>query len=117
MTSPHPGMRNSAQWVRKLMFIGTKVGMVRADDLASGLGGCGRSIELMLDPVGRTGIDGQHVPVERSLRRDAHGRHEIDFFIGEGIEAAVGDVFECGPFMRGHFLAEGQHFPPIGVTR
>ncbi len=30
MTSPHPGIRNRAQWVRKLMFIGTSVGMVRA---------------------------------------------------------------------------------------
>ena len=30
MTSPHPGMRKSAQWVRKLMFMGTSVGMVRA---------------------------------------------------------------------------------------
>ena len=30
MTSPQPGMRKRAQWVRKLMFMGTKVGMVSA---------------------------------------------------------------------------------------
>ena len=30
ITSPQPGMRKRAQWVRKLMFIGTRVGMVSA---------------------------------------------------------------------------------------
>ena len=30
ITSPQPGIKNSAQWVRKLMFIGTSTGIVSA---------------------------------------------------------------------------------------
>ena len=30
ITSPHPGMRKRAQKVLKLMFMGTRVGMVKA---------------------------------------------------------------------------------------
>ena len=46
----------------------------QGDDLPARGGGGRRGGELVLDPVGRTGVDGEHVPVERPLGGDAHGR-------------------------------------------
>ena len=62
-------MRKSAQWVRKLMFMGTSVGMVRATICPPAAAAADEADELVLDPVGGAGVDRQDVPVERPAGR------------------------------------------------
>ena len=64
------------------MFMGTSVGMVRATMRPPAAAAADEAVELALDPVGGAGVDGQHVPVEGPLGRDAHGDHQVDLLGG-----------------------------------
>ncbi len=75
-----------------------------------------RGRELAGGLVGGPRVDGQEVPVERTTSRRGHGHHQVDLVVAEGVEAAVGDVFERGPRMIADHLAERQHLPAVGVT-
>jgi hypothetical protein len=75
---------------------GHERGHGQGHDPPARLGGPGRGGQLVPDPIGRPGVDGEDVPVQRALGGDAHGGHEVDLLVAERVEAAVGDVLERG---------------------
>ena len=98
------------------MFMGTSVGMVRATIFPPAAAAADRGGQLVLNAIGGTGVDGQHVPVERPLGGHAHGGHQVDLLGGEGVQASVRDVLERRALVGGHLLAEGEHLPAVGVA-
>ena len=87
------------------------------DDAPARCGRRRRRRELVLNALGGTGVDRQHVPVEGPVGRDAHGGHEVDLLGAERVETAVGDVLEGRPLVGAHLLAEGQHLAAVRVAR
>ena len=62
-------------------------------------------------------IDREDVPVQRTAGGDAHGRHEVDLFGREGVQAPVGDVLQRRSLVGRHLFAERKHLAPVGVPR
>jgi len=94
ITSLHPGMRNSAQCVRKLMFIGTSTGIVSATSSPPAAAAVLPASKLLRHALGHLRVDREHVPVQRTPRGDAHRGEELDLRVGEGVEATVDDALE-----------------------
>ena len=99
MTSPQPGNEEEGAVGAEAHVHRDERRHGQGDDPPAGGGGGGRRRELVLDALGRAGVDGEDVPVERPLGGDAHGGHQVDLFGAEGVEAAVGDVLERRPLV------------------
>ena len=90
------------------MFMGTSTGIVRATMRPPASIARRRRLELARHPLGHARVDGEHVPVDRSLGGDGHVDQQIDLVVGELIETAVDDAFERGALVLAGGLAQAR---------
>jgi hypothetical protein len=59
--------------------------------------------------VGTSGVDGEDVPVDRTLARQGHVGEQRDFVVTEPVEATITHELERGAVVVRDDLAQRQH--------
>ena len=76
----------------------------------------GRGIQLVLVGGRIGGRHAEHVPVDRPVAGERHGRHQLDLVVGETIETPGEDHLERGPGMIAGRRGQGQQLGAPGVA-
>jgi hypothetical protein len=96
------------------MFIGVRMGMVRATIRPPPPGAVGGQ-QLARDPCRDGGVDGQHVPVEGAPGGGGHVDEQLDLGVAELVQAAGHDRLDLGARVLAHGAAERDQFVARGV--
>ncbi len=80
-------------------------------------GGDAAGGQLAPGAVGVHGRDAEHVPVDRAVRQQRHGRQEVDLLLGEAVEAARHDELDRGALVLAHGRGQALQLLPAGGAR
>ena len=101
-TSRQPGSPSRMAPCSKLRRICMVCGRVSATTVAPRSAAADARRQLAPGAVGVHGRHAEHVPVDRAVGQQRHGRHEVDLLVGEPVEAAGHDELERGALVVAH---------------
>ena len=111
-TSRHPGRPSRMAPCSKLSRSCMVWGSVSASTVAPRAAAAAAGGQLAPGALGVHGRDAEHVPVDRAVRQQRHGREEVDLLLGEAVEAAGHDELDGGALVLAHGGGQALHLRP-----